>query len=124
LSSDAKDTLDRVVLSSLSFVDKKYIIQRELSTVTQQYNKNTQEVENIQRDIAQYGYLPQDVANIFQESNMQVSLQRGLVALEAIKFTTAIKVFSYLDTFVVGLADYLSVSPEYVRDQMQKMSSR
>lgn len=124
LSSDAKDLLDRVVLSSLSFVDKKYILQRELTTVAQQYEKNTQEVENIQRDIAQYGYLPQDVVNIFQESNMQVSLQRWLVALEAIKFTTAIKVFSYLDTFVVGLADYLSVSPEYVRDQMQKMSNR
>lgn len=121
---DTSSVLDRIVLSSLNFIDKKYILQRELSIAAQQYIQNNQQVEDMQRDVAQYGYLPQEVVNIFQDSNMQVSLQRWLIALEAIKFTTAIKVFSYLDTFVVWLADYLSVSPTYVKEQMQKMSNR
>lgn len=121
---DGKINMTSILSSTLSFLDKKYIMQNNLMRMIASYKENLWLIENTQRDIAQYGYLPQAIVSIFQNNNMQVSLQRWLVALEVIKFTTAVKVFSLLDTFVSWFADYIGESPSYVKEQMQKISDQ
>jgi len=122
--TDAQSQLDNVHNSALGFVDKKYITQQALYTMLGQYTQQQTALENIQRDLAQYGFLPQELVSIFQDSDIQVSLQRWLVALESIKFSTAIQVFSHLDTFITEFATYMGVWTDYVREQMQFIASR
>ena len=121
---DWKMNVTNILSSTLSFLDKKYIMQNNIANIIISYKQNQWLIENTQRDIAQYGYLPQAIVSIFQNNNMQVSLQRWLIALEVIKFTTAVKVFSLLDTFVSWFADYIGESPSYVKEQMKKISNQ
>jgi len=61
---------------------------------------NLQRLDTIKQDITQYGFFPKDLLSIFGEEKEDVSIKSSLMALEVVKFTTAIKVFSYLDTFI------------------------
>ena len=124
LWSNADAALTDLHGSSLNFIDKRYITQQALSSLLSRYQQQQQALDTAQQDIAQYGFLPQELVAVFQASDVQVSLQRWLVALESIKFSTAIQVFSYLDTFIVEFANYMWVDSEYVREQMQYIADR
>lgn len=76
IREDALQQLDRLYNASLSFVDKKYIIDRALQELIEDYNRQRVNLAETQTDIAQYGFLPAELVNIFQASEVQVSLQR------------------------------------------------
>ncbi len=124
LWSNADEALSNLHNASLNFIDKRYITQQALSTLLGRYQQQHEALETAQQDIAQYGFLPQELVRVFQESDVQVSLQRWLVALESIKFSTAIQVFSYLDTFIAEFASYMWVERDYVKEQMQYVADR
>lgn len=124
IGSNALDQLTNVVISPLTFTDKRYILQSAVATLLQQYTQKQSQLEEVQQDLAQYGFLPKELVSLFQSSDVQVSLQRWLVALESIKFSTAIQVFSQLDTFITAFASYMGVESSYVKQQMQAIAAR
>lgn len=120
----ALDQLTNLVMSPLTFTDKRYIVQSAVAILLQQYTQKQSQLEEVQQDLAQYGFLPKELVSLFQASDVQVSLQRWLVALESIKFSTAIQVFSQLDTFITSFASYMGVESSYVKQQMQAVAAR
>lgn len=124
VGAGAWDRLVSLLLSPLTFTDKRYILQSAVATLLQQYTQKQSQLQEVQQDLAQYGFLPKELVSLFQSSDVQVSLQRGLVALESIKFSTAIQVFSQLDTFITWFASYMGVEPSYVKQQMQAIAAR
>lgn len=124
VGSDAWDVLTNLLSSPLTFTDKRYILQSAVAKLLQQYTQNQSQLQEVQQDLAQYGFLPKELASLFQSSDVQVSLQRWLVALESIKFSTAIQVFSQLDTFITWFASYMGVESSYVKEQMKAIAAR
>lgn len=63
-------------MSPLTFTDKRYIVQSAVATLLQQYTQKQSQLEEVQQDLAQYGFLPKELVSLFQASDVQVSLQR------------------------------------------------
>jgi hypothetical protein len=86
--------------SRLSYIQKKDIFQNGLNSLAGNMVNNFNALDALKKDVAKYGYFSKDLLSIFPEDEEDVSIKRSLISLEVVKFSTAIKVFSYLDTFV------------------------
>jgi len=52
------------------------------------------------------------------------SIKDSLLSLETIKFSSAMKVFSYLDTFISGLGSFLNMSTIDVTNKLTAITQR
>gem|GEM_PF-2496375 len=101
LGATAADTVGSLLNSSrLSFLQKKDIVQNGLNGVASDLISNYTALDTLKKDITQYGFFPKDLLVIFPADQDVVSIKNSLMSLEVVKFSTAIKVFSYLDTFI------------------------
>jgi len=101
LGEPAINNVSSVLNSSrLSYVQKKDIFQNGLNGLANDVISNYTKLDNVKKDITQYGFFPKDLLTIFGENEEDVSIKKSLMSLEVVKFSTAIKVFSYLDTFI------------------------
>lgn len=110
--------------SRLSYVQKKDIFQNGLNTLSNNMIANYVALDTLKKDITQYGFFPKDLLTIFPAEQETVSIKNSLMSLEVVKFSTAIKVFSYLDTFIKWLANLLGISPEEVQSKIQSLDAR
>jgi hypothetical protein len=108
----------------LSYIQKKDIFQNSLDGLSNDIIRNSTSLDSIKKDITRYGFFPKNLSTIFGEDNQGVSIKKSLISLEVVKFSTAIKVFSYLDTFIKGLSNLVNISPEKVQENMQKLYTR
>lgn len=81
-------------------MQKKDIFQNGLNGIASDMVTNYNTLDTLKKDITKYGFFPKDLLTIFGEDQEDISIKRSLMSLEVVKFSTAIKVFSYLDTFI------------------------
>jgi hypothetical protein len=58
------------------------------------------ELQDINKDINKYGFIHPDIMSILETTKEQIPIMVSLHTLETIKFGTALKIFSMLDTFL------------------------
>lgn len=101
LGSTASNNVSAVLNSNrLSYIQKKDIFQNGLNGIASDMISNYLKLDSLKKDITQYGFFPKDLLAIFPADQESVSIKNSLMSLEVVKFSTAIKVFSYLDTFI------------------------
>jgi len=101
LGATATNNVGSVLNSSrLSYLQKKDIFQNGLNGVANDMIANYNALDTLKKDITQYGFFPKDLLSIFPADQEDVSIKSSLMSLEVVKFSAAIKVFSYLDTFI------------------------
>ena len=61
---------------------------------------------------------------VLEDNSYTTSIKKYLLSLEIIKFSSAIKVFSYLDTFISSLANALNVSSSVIQTNMESFVKR
>ncbi len=109
----------------LSFVQKKDIIQNALNNFYPAFVANSQRLESLKSDISQYGFFSKELFTLLSDQQYTTtSIKKYLLSLEIIKFSSAMKVFSYLDTFISSLANVLSLPTTQVQEQMQTFVDR
>ena len=118
----AQDVNDLVRAIDLSYLQKKDILQNALQGLSNEIIGNNSRLTSIKQEISKYWYVPQDVFALVDNQN-GISMKSLLLSIENIKFTSAIKVFGYLDTFIQSLATTLSMSPEDVKTKMQALNT-
>jgi len=84
----------------LSYIQKKDIFQNGLNGIISDMLSNYITLDSLKKDITQYGFFPKDLLTIFPADQEVISIKNSLMSLEVVKFSAAIKVFSYLDTFI------------------------
>lgn len=100
VSQGAFKTLQWVLAATnIHFIHKRDVIQHLVNTVSQSIMQEIQAVDRLRRQISTYGFYPQTFEFLLWQASSQ-SIQQSIVSIEAIKFSTALKVFSYLDTFL------------------------
>ena len=100
----------------LNFVQKKDILQNSLTTLGDQIITTKTDINQLTENLNKDGFFPQDLVDILKENNAVGSIQRSLLSLEVVKFSSAMKVFSLMDVFVSSLADTLWYTKSDIRE--------
>lgn len=124
LGENWKSELDTLIASNLNYIQKRSILKTNVANLSNNIISSYTKLNTIKKDISKYGFFPKDLGNIISESESISSIQNCLTALEAIKFSSAISVFSYLDTFTDSLAQSLWTEKQTVTDSIKKVTSR
>lgn len=117
--------IDAVIADkSLSYIQKKDILQQGLNDFSTVFIENTQKLSTFKESISKYGFFSQELYDLVESQTSSTSIKKYLLSLEIIKFSSAIKVFSYLDTFVSSLANALKAPTALVQEKMQWFADR
>jgi hypothetical protein len=116
------DTITRA--NDLTYAEKKTILKEKISALNATITNQINEVENTKKDIARYGFLPLEIREILQNEEAISAIQRSLNALEIIKFSTAIRVFSYMDSTMSLIGDSLRITKDAVFKELELLAQR
>jgi len=125
VDQDWQKTLNKIVQSDrVNYLHKKMILQEDLDLLTANILKSHQQLLSDKQSITKYGYIPEDVYTILNDNNQINSIRNSLLSLEVIKFSSAIKVFAYLDVFVQSFALAENSSVDLIRNKMLQLADR
>lgn len=106
------------------YINKKETIKNSLDILYDTVIKNAERLEEIKKHISAYGFFSDKLSNIISSEEQITSIQDSLTAIRAIKFSSAISVFSKLDTFVESLARETGKSKAQVLSNMNEIIDR
>ncbi len=125
VGSGEETNVDKVINEkTLSYIQKKDILQLALNGFSNIFINNNQKLTTLKEDISKYGFFSQELYTMLENQEYSTSIKKYLLSLEIIKFSSAIKVFSYLDTFVSSLANALKLPPATVQTEMNTFADR
>jgi len=108
----------------MSYVQKKDIVQRILSTFGTMFIDRAHTRNTLKENISKYGFFSEDLFYLLEDQTYTTSIKKYLLSLEIIKFSSAVKVFSYLDTFVSSIANALKLPLNNVQESMDDFANR
>ena len=115
---DAKD---------LDYVEKKDILAPYVAELVHDAETNAVKIETLKHDIARQWFLPDELDKILSKDQAIDTIQRSLNALEVIKFSTATKVYSYMNSALQTISDMVRVnwsSADAIYKLFTQLSSR
>lgn len=125
VGSGEEKNVDKVInQEGLSYIQKKDILQNALNGFSSLFINNNQKLTTLKENISKYGFFSQEIYSMIENQSYSTSIKQYLLSLEIIKFSSAIRVFSYLDTFVSSLANTLNISTTQVENNMQTLANR
>jgi len=108
----------------LTYIQKKEILKETLNDFYDTVTRNAEQLEEIKKHVSTYWFFSDKLSNIISSDEQISSIQDFLTAIRAIKFSSAISVFSKLDTFVESLAKETWKSKDVVLENMENIMSR
>jgi hypothetical protein len=117
--------IDRITKTiDLTYAEKKAILKAKISSLNTIITTQANDIETTKKDIAKYGFLPQEIREILQNEEAISAIQRSLNSLEIIKFSTAVRVFSYMDSATSLIGDALRMTKDSVVQELELLSQR
>jgi len=96
--------------TDIDYIDKKDLLSQYASDLVRKAEDNAVRAEILKQDIAKQWFLPEELESLLSEDQAIDTIQRSLNALEVIKFSTATKVFSYMNTALATISEMIRVS--------------
>ncbi|NOZ43602.1 MAG: hypothetical protein GXP45_00225 [bacterium] len=124
LHTGSKDLDNLLAQPKLNYVNKKNIIQRNIDEMSDGIFKEIKTLNTLKTNISKYGFLTEELYTLLQGQKKIQPIKQSLLSLEVIKFSSAMKVFSYLDTFLEGFASVVKVPTDQVALDLQTMMQR
>lgn len=109
---------------TINYLQKKEILQQAFTSFATKFVQDQQQLTTVKEEISKYGFFSQEMYDLLNTQNYTTSIKQYLLSLEIIKFSSAVKVFSYLDTFVTNLSSALHESSSVVEDNMHTFAAR
>ena len=116
-----------VSADDIDYIDKKDLLSKYALDVVNSAENKAIKAENLKQEIAKQWFLPEELEMLLSEDQAIDTIQRSLNALEVIKFSTATKVFSYMNTALTTISEMIKVSwasIENLRKLFVQLSSR
>ena len=95
--------------TDIDYIEKKDILSNYVPSLVDKAQSRASYVESLKQEIARQWFLPEELDNILSNENAIDTIQRSLNALEVIKFSTATKVFSYMNTALTTIVEMMKV---------------
>jgi hypothetical protein len=124
ISSINNETINTVIDSSLPFIFKKDVLEEAVSKMTLSILRKNTKLQETNKNINKYGFIHPDVMSILDTKKEQIPIMISLHTLETIKFWTALKIFSMLDTFLQQGSQTLNMSKEDLSELMSTYTER
>ena len=99
-SISSVNDVNRVVDSVIPFMFKKDIMTRLVEQLKLTILTNNKKAQDITQEITKYGFIHPDMMLLMENSKNKIPIMTSLHTLETVKFGTALKLFSMLDTFL------------------------
>lgn len=113
--------------SDIDYIDKKDILSKYVSDLIRDSQDWAARIDTIKQEIAKQWFLPEELWWILSEDEAIDTIQRSLNALEVIKFSTATKVFSYMNTALATISQMVRTSGssmDAIRQLLNQLNSR
>ncbi len=122
----AINTINQIIQATdLNYIHKWKLLTKVFQDLTNQTISIQNQIEQTKANITQYWFSPKEINWLLENKDWEwISLQRSLLSLEVIKFTTAMKVFGLLQTFLEQFSKYYWIDTIWLRKQMAFYSSR
>ena len=124
---DLQQVNEIITASDIDYIDKKELLSPYVSDLIRKIENGTAESNNLKQDIAKQWFLPEELEKLLSEDQAIDTIQRSLNALEVIKFSTASKVFSYMNTALQRISEMIRISGANVdtlHNLLEKLNSR
>ncbi|MCX6822380.1 MAG: hypothetical protein NTX91_00080, partial [candidate division SR1 bacterium] len=121
---NGKTNVDTILNSTFNYVSKKELLQNNLNTFSPVLIGNKQKLEDLKQEVTKYGFFSRELFDLLQNEEYVTSIKESLLSLEMIKFSSAIKVFSYLDTFISTVANVLNIPTATAEAKMTTLADR
>ena len=125
--SEEQKVNEIISATDIDYIEKKDLLYKYASDLVRNAEDKAVYAENLKQDIAKQGFLPEELENLLSEDQAIDTIQRSLNALEVIKFSTATKVFSYMNTALLTISEMIRVSwvsIDSLRTLFEALSSR
>jgi len=86
------------------------LLSKYVSDLVRNAQDRANYAEDLKQDIAKQWFLPEELEKLLSEDQAIWTIQRSLNALEVIKFSTATKVFSYMNTALNTISEMIRTS--------------
>lgn len=108
----------------LTYVQKEQLLQEATSALMHNTVKVLEETKSMQEQLNRDGFFPEELVEILKKDNAVGSIQRSLLSLEIVKFTSAMKVFSLMDVFLSDLSSLLGPRKQELQERFNALIAR
>lgn len=125
LTYDGQNKLQNLIVDSdLNYVQKEAKLQEAASKLTDDIIQMKEETIKMQEQLNRDGFFPEELVDILKKDNAVGSIQRSLLSLEVVKFTSAMRVFSLMDVFLSDLSSLLGPRKQQLRERFDSLIAR
>ena len=96
--------------TDIDYIEKRDLLKWYVPVLVSKAQDNAVYLESLKQDIARQWFLPEELEVILTEEEAIDTIQRSLNALEIIKFSTATKVFSYMNTALATISEMVRIN--------------
>jgi len=96
--------------SDIDYIEKKDLLSDYVRNLVTWTEDKANTAEELRQNIAKQWFLPQELELLLSEDETIDTIQRSLNALEIIKFSTATKVFSYMNTALITILEMVKMN--------------
>lgn len=108
----------------LNYVQKEALFQSAATRLTDDIIQMKEETAKMQEQLNRDGFFPEELVEILKKDNAVGSIQRSLLSLEVVKFTSAMKVFSLMDVFLSDLSSLLGPRKQQLKERFDALIER
>ena len=107
----AQQSVNEIInAEDIDYIDKKDLLSSYASELAEKVGSESTYAETLRQDIAKQWFLPKELEVLLSENETIDTIQRSLNALEIIKFSTATKVFSYMNTALITIIEMVKMN--------------
>ena len=127
-SEGETDMVNKIInATDIDYIEKKDLLSKYAIDLVNNAESNAVYLETLKQDIAKQWFLPEELEILLSDDQAIDTIQRSLNALEVIKFSTATKVFSYMNTALSTISEMIKISwssVDNLRDLFNQISAR
>ncbi len=116
--------LTNLIESDKNYIQKKEILKDSVINLSNTILTKYKTLNETKKAITKNGFFPKEIWDILSNKEQIWSIQNSLLSLEAIKFNSAINVFSYLDTFLESLSKSIEKPKSIIEENTNDIISR
>jgi len=119
-----ENNLSKLMNSQQNYIQKKETLKTSIKNLNNTILSDHKTLDQMKKTITKNGFLSDDISKIISEKQQIWSIQNSLLSLEAIKFSSAISVFSYLDTFIESLSKSIDKPKDEIQTNIKNIIDR
>lgn len=96
--------------TDIDYIEKKDLLSQYVSDLVRNAENWAVKVETLKEEIAKQWFLPEELETLISNDQAIDTIQRSLNALEVIKFSTATKVFSFMNSALNTISEMIKIS--------------